>query len=414
MDINNEYLLVVNTYTSDAPWSNAIIEPVQHWMNELDVPVLIEHLNMLMVEDAEDFGMVEDAIFEKYGERTPKAILLLGNSSLLLRDRMRAQWGDVPMILCAEQEYYGPDSAYIYKHPIPAELRVPLTELADEYNLTVLQTRIFLKENVDLLRRLIPRLEEVMLIGDKRYVNQQLDDDMKQLMAREYPDLKYQYFSAENKTLDALLSRLDSIDIGTTGVLFSSWFSKTEIAGQAVLNANSYRVIANTIVPIFALKGSVMQNSGMVGGCFYDEETFLTHLKEDLFAVLAGTPSREIPFFIPSQAVPTFNYPALVQKEIAVGRCPSGSVFLGRPESFFQRYKYWLGGVFIVFLLSILFLYHRIRMLARLNEAQKQQVETSRELTSLFENMPVAYVKAKFLYNESGEIADMEDRKSVV
>ena len=128
---------------------------------------------------------------------------------------------------------------------------------------------MFLKDNVDLLRHLLPRLKEVILIGDDRYVNQQLDCDMKHLMADEYPNLEYCFYSAESMTLDSLLFRLNDIDIRTTGVLFSSWFSKFEIAGQPVLNANSYRVIANMNVPIFALKGSVMNNSGMLGGYQY-------------------------------------------------------------------------------------------------------------------------------------------------
>ena len=29
----SDYLLILNTYTSDAPWSNAIISPVLQWLN---------------------------------------------------------------------------------------------------------------------------------------------------------------------------------------------------------------------------------------------------------------------------------------------------------------------------------------------------------------------------------------------
>lgn len=405
---DGDYLLIINSYTSDAPWSNEIIEPVQKWMNESDTPVFIEHLNMLMVDDAEDFGMVENAIFKKYGKRIPKAVLLLGNPSLLLKDSIRSHWGDVPKILCGEHDYYGPDVAYIQKKPIPLEQRIPLTELADEYNLTVLNTRMFLQDNIDLLKRLIPKLKEVILIGDNRYVNQQLNYDMELLLAQKYPELEHRFFSAGNMSLDSLMYRLDSIDTATTGVLFSSWFSKTVVAGQAILNANSYRVIANLKVPIFALKGSVMHNSGMVGGCFYDEEEFKGHLRQILDSVTAGTPSRDIPFFIPQKVIPTFNYPALLQKEISPSKCPADSMFIGRPESYFQKYKYLFLGMMALVLLLIYILYHRIRILAQLNEAQRKQVETSRELTSLFENMPISYAKIKLLQDESGEVFDME------
>lgn len=406
--VNSDYVLVVNAYTSDAPWSNDIIEPVQRWMNEYDMPVLIEHLNMLMVDDAEEFGMVENAILEKYAKHGPRAILLLGNPALLLKDSIRSYWGDVPMILCAEHDFYGPDRAYIEKKPIPREQRIPLTELTAEYNLTVLNTKLFLQDNIELLKRIIPRLKDVILIGDNRYVNQQLYSDMEFLMGQKYPDLSSHFLSAGNMTLDSLMNRLDSIDTATTGILFSSWFTKTEIAGQPILNANSYRVIGNLNVPIFALKGSVMRNTTMVGGCFYDEEDYLSHLRQSLLSVLSGKPSRDIPFFIPQKAIPTFNYPALLQKGISVSQCPADSVFIGRPESYFQKFKYLFLGGMVVILLLILLLYHRVRILAKLNEVQQKQVETSRELTYLFENMPIAYAKVKLLLNDSGGFSEMK------
>ena len=143
-----------------------------------DLPVLIEHLNMLMVGNADDFTMVEESIFRKHANHTPKAVLLLGNPSLLLKEAIRAHWGDIPLILCAEDDFYGPPQAYIEKKSIACEQRVPLSTLSDEYNLTVLHAKMFLKDNVDLLRHLLPRLKEVILIGDDRYVNQQLDCDM--------------------------------------------------------------------------------------------------------------------------------------------------------------------------------------------------------------------------------------------
>lgn len=408
LNTHSDYVLIVNTYTPDAPWSNDLIEPVQKWMNETNTPVFIEHLNMLMINDAEDFSIVEEATLSKYANHAPKAILLLGNPSLLLKDNIRNYWGDVPMILCAEHDFYGPDQAYIRKEPIAPEDRMPFSSLTDQYNLTVLNTRIFIPDNIHMLQKLFPRMREVVLIGDNRYVNQQLDYDTKRLMAKEYPDLDYHYYSAGEMTLDSLMAQLDSVETGSTGILFSSWFTKTEIAGQAILNANSYRVIANMSAPVFALKSSIMSNSGMVGGCFYDEEYFLQQLKQTLAAVIAGTPAREIPSFIPQEAVPTFNYPALIQNGLSEKQCPRNSVFIGRPENYLQKYKYLLLGGAIIILVFIVSLYHRIRILRKLSEVQQKEVETSCELTSLFENMPIAYTKTNFIYGKSGEIVDME------
>lgn len=412
LNAKNDYLLIINTYTSDAPWSNAIIEPVQKWVSAgRNVAVFVEHLNMLIVNDSTEFGLLKDAFFKKYSDKAPKGVLLLGNSTVLLRDEIRTRWGNVPMVLCAEEEYFGPDEAYIYKRPIPKEKRVPLSTLTDKYNLTVLQTKMFPRENIDLLQQMIPGLKEVLLIGDGRYVNQQLDYDMRRLIAQEYPGLKYRFLSAADTSLEELMSLLENINPAETGVLFSSWFRQSNIAGSAVLNANSFRVIANLPIPVFALKSSVMNNSGMVGGCFYDETDFENNLRKALLSVLANTsPLRETPFFIPEKAVPTFNYPSLLLKGFSVDQCPPGSLFLERPETFYQQHRILIiaSGILLVTLLIFGFLYHRIRTLKMLNQAQLREFETTRELTNLFDNMPVAYMKAELLYNASGELVDME------
>lgn len=407
--LKNDYLLVINTYTADAPWSNALITPIQRGVSvKRDMAVFVEHLNMLFIKDTTEFNRVADSLFGKYTERAPKSVLLLGNAVLPLKDKIRAHWGDIPLILCAEEDFFGPDTYYINRKAIPEEERVPLSTLTDSYNMTVLQTKMFPQENVELLKRMIPGLKEVLLIGDGRYVNQQLDYDIRRMIKREYPELKYRFLSAADMSLEELMALLAKTNTASTGVLFSSWFQKSDIAGIPILNANSFRVIANLDVPVFALKNAVMDNSGMVGGCFYDNSVFENHLKQTILSVLANTPSREIPFFIPSEAIPTFNYPSLLLKGIPVDRCPPRSLFLDRPQSFYQQYKGLIIGVLTTILVIFIFLYQRIRTLKILNEAQQQQMVMNRELANLFDNMPVSYMKAKLLRDTSGEIADME------
>ena len=168
--INKDYLLVVNTYTSDASWSNAVLEPIRHWAANDNRTIFIEHLNMLMIDNLAEFREVEADLFEKYSDKAPKAILLLGNSSLLLRDGLRAHWGDISIVVCTEEKYIGPDLAYIDKKPVSEKEQIPLIELADSYNMTVIQSEMFLQDNISLMRRMIPDMKKVILIGDGRYI----------------------------------------------------------------------------------------------------------------------------------------------------------------------------------------------------------------------------------------------------
>lgn len=116
--ISKDYLLIVNTYTSDAPWSNGILDPIRHWATNDNRDIFIEHLNMLMIDNLAEFREVEADLFEKYKTKVPKAVLMLGNSSMLLKDGIREHWGDVSVVICAEEKYIGPDMYYIDKKPI--------------------------------------------------------------------------------------------------------------------------------------------------------------------------------------------------------------------------------------------------------------------------------------------------------
>lgn len=115
-------------------------------------------------------------------------------------------------------------------------------------------------------------------------------------------------------TTDSLLFKLNTTDRNTTGVLFSSWFTRQTFAGGDLLMANTFQVISNATIPIFALGDAVMLNSRMLGGYFYQQQTFDKQLKTTLDAVLTGKAPRDIPFYIP-EGQPVFDYPTLLQKE---------------------------------------------------------------------------------------------------
>ncbi len=379
----NDYLLIINTYSSNAPCSNAIINSVQQRLSvDNTTAVYVEHLNTLLIDNQEEFNKVKQGIFAKYAAGAPKIVLLIGNPVLILLEDIRSRWGDVPIIATAEMDFVSSDMANLQTTAIPEEKRVPISELVDKYNLTFLQSRLFLRDNVELLKHMIPTLKKVLLLGDGCYVNQQLHYDMKHMMAKQYPDLEYEFISAADITTEELLARLNTIDTKTTGVLFSSWSCVSNVGGATILETYSFRVIANIPIPIFAFKQAVMENSGMVGGCIYDEPKLLACLQQIFTQIRSGMQPRDIPFFIPEKPVPTFNYPSLLQRNFSVEDCPAGSVFLGRPQSFWQQHKYLLlfGGLTVVMLLVLFFIRNYIRSLKALNKAQQEQVETSHKL----------------------------------
>lgn len=408
-DSNKDYLLVLNSYTSDATWSNALITPIQQ---ELvvgsNLNFYVENMNMLMIDDSTKLNKFKESFFPRY-PHAPKAILLLGNSSFIMCDDCKKHWGDdIPLVLCAELPYLSPTENYIKKRPVEITMQVPLEQLTESYNLTMLETKNYLPENVDLMQKIIPGMKTLTFIGDGRYINQQLDHDLRILLKKSHPNLKYEFLSAAQITTDSLLHKLNSADINTTGVLFSSWFTRQTFAGGDLLMANTFQVISNTTIPIFALGDAIMPNSRMIGGYFYQQQTFNKQLKATLNAVLSGKAPRDIPFYIPD-GQPIFDYPRLLQKEVNTQLCPAGSIFLNLPKTALEKYKYHLialGILFIILILYTLYQFSRIKSLKALKTAQQKEIEANAELSNLFENMPVLYCKVRLIHNQAGEVVD--------
>lgn len=111
-----------------------------------DVSMNVEYMNILTIETPEILNQYKENLFSTYGNNPPKAVLMLGNAPLILRDDMRRHWGDIPLIVCAESRYIGPDSTYMYNQIIPYKDRIYLKDLRNEYNMTFLAARAFIPE----------------------------------------------------------------------------------------------------------------------------------------------------------------------------------------------------------------------------------------------------------------------------
>lgn len=403
-----DYLLVVNSYTSDMPWSMAIINPLRKYIaSKPEVDIYLEHMNVLLIDDSVNLRDYSRFLFRQY-HYPPKAIVLLGASALMLGEEFKAHWGeDVPVVLCTERDFFAPLETYMNKQPIPADEKLSFSSLRSDYNITVLQARCDINRTFQIMRRMLPEMNSLLVLGDTRYVNKQLDYDLRELLRASYPDMKYEYVAAEHVSTDSLMMRMEQMEMRKTGVLFASWFVRRIFRGHSVLMANGYQVIANSPLPVFALEGAALSGSMMVGGYFHKQDEYNAHLLDVVDKVLAGKQPKDIPYYVP-EAFPIFDYPTLEQNGFTTEMCPSDSIFLNRPESFWSKHWAVVIGCVSSFILLLLYFYqsNRLKTLKAMREAQQKEIETTQELASLFANMPVTFSREQLIRDEQGKIID--------
>ena len=368
------------------------------------VTLYVEHLNMLLVENDSILEEAKRNLFDKYEGRSPRMLLLLGNPALLLRDEYRKVWGDIPIVLCAQEDYLDSYEAYIHRRPSTPEERTPLSYLVDPYNLVYLYADLYIPENIRLMKQMIPGMKEFIFIGDGRKVNQDNSALIEQELNTKYPDIKYKFWSAENMTTNQLLDSLYFVDTKTTGVLFASWFYKYAFAGTSMLATNSHKLIAATSVPIFSLSmvNIASGKEGMLGGYTYNQDRYDAALIQTISDVLKDKQARHIPCYIPTDGAPVINYEILVRDGLSLSTCPANTRFLNKPPTFWEHYRYFiLGTLFSILLITLLFLY-RIRNLNALKKAQQNEIDAMATYKMLVNNMPILYMQEELVTDKNG------------
>ena len=399
-----DYVLILNSYNESAPWSNSITSPIMHKISELkDIDAYIEHLNLFMVNDSVMVDRFPQMLLNKYGKTPPKLLVLLGSMSMIFREEIKEMWGDVSILVCDSDTYIYTEEYYRKQDVTTPENKIHVDSLRDDYNITFMHTPAYLKESVKLMTRMIPNMKKLIFLGDGIYPNPEYNKQLKNIIARDFPYLQYQFISSYNYTLPELYNALRNAD-KETGVLVSTWFAETLTSQQMLINA--YRSLSSISSPLFSIRYAGMDDGGMVGGYMYNEKIFINELLRNVSQILNGKPAREIPFFVPADAHPTFNYTTLVNKGLNPKLCPQNSIFYDKPENFLKKYIWVIAGIFITLLLIALIQQKRIQMLKELRRVQKQEFENQIKYTNLIDNMPILYMKEKVIRNENGNIVE--------
>lgn len=403
-DFSNNSILIINSYTETSLWSNDFIDPIykEYSTQKSHLEIYTEHMNMLTIEDEETLEQYKEGLFQKYENASPKLIILLGNSAwVLLQKEFEKYWKNVPVILCAEKEYTGPDSIYLKKLFIPKSIREPLKNYHGDIPLTILHTPFQIEKTIDLMKTLIPQMNKLVFLSDKRCISVQCRRKADEVIQTKYPAIRIEHLVAGDITNDALIDSLKNFDT-QTGILFFSWFKKEQQQGNTILTSNISRLLSNySKAPIFTLHNNALETNGLIGGCFWPKEiiktTILKAIKEELTSHTKGTRLVEM-----STPGPFINYIDFKDAGLNMDQCPPDTVFSMKPPTFFQQNRYYILIVGFILLLCILYL----MWIKKIASERGRRLNAMMNYSSLIENMPILYAKEELIYDAEGHITD--------
>lgn len=334
-------LLIINGYHDGAPWAQDIINPVLFDISKRDnfyAPEVI-YLSNTLIHNEEDFRVMEDGLFNRFREKKPDYLVLVGNFAFSLRDRIVREWGDVPMLLVCQSLEYGTERFYytdINAEEECEDLR-PLSELQGKYNFSAIHIPNLYRQTIDMMRRMFPKMDKLVFVADGLYINRHLNHEIRDYMKANYPSIDYEWLLAADETSEQLQQYLLSKDYNI-GLLLSTWFyERMTIHGYPQLIAGDAHLIKSVRHPVFGLRSAYF-SYGITGGVFPSPEEFSADLKAGLADLISGADMAKVPFRSVEMQVPIVNYEKLERCGLTEKDCPEGTVFLNKPKTLWEQY----------------------------------------------------------------------------
>lgn len=395
-------LLIINSYNEQAAWSNSIIVSIMQEVGKMsNTSAYVSHLHSILIKNDSLYQHSVNTLFQRYENTKPHSVVLIGNMAFTLRDRIKEEWGDIPIILCAGRDSY---TSPRYNYPeyesaeIPKDSIFSISGLKDKYNFTFILCPTYCKETIDMMIKIQPGIKTFIFAADKLFINRIHEKEIKSYLSSSYPNIEYKrIYPNSNPAVPNLRKYLLTNEDPTVGMLFGSWFCVREnLLGHLItMSTEDYRFIMSANKGVFTLRESFLAEGGFIGGYFYDNDATIKHLLQCLRSIINGREARNIPFYTPEKSYPVIDYNALKQRGMSEKLCPPNTLFINKPPTLWQRYKLQISICLLI--LSVLGIVSYIK-----HKFQQKEIMLLRSHNKLLENMPVFYVQEQVMFNENG------------
>ncbi|WP_303742270.1 sensor histidine kinase, partial [uncultured Muribaculum sp.] len=350
------------------------------------------------------FDNMSRGIFDRFVDRKPDYLVLVGDFAFTLRDSIVERWGDVPMLLVVQSEQYGMrDYYYTYideNEEMNPDRLYPLESIHDDYNFSIVVTPNLYKETVDMMAYMFPDMNKLVFVADALYQNRQLNQQLREYLSKEYPDMDYEWLVANEENSRALQQYLNNTD-HNIGMLLSTWFfERMTVHGHPQLIAGEARMISGAHRPVFGLRAAYL-NYGITGGYFPSPDEMQKKIHAGLLDLISGKDMRKVPFRKVADSYPIVNYNHLMRDGIPESSCQPGTVFMNRPKSAWELYHTYIiaGGIVLLAIMAVI--------VARVM-FQNRRIAMLRAHERLLNNMPVGFSQAKVVRGNDGNVVDIE------
>ena len=325
-------VLVISTGSRLAPGFIMIDQQLQQMLGQMQSPrieMYAENLDIVRFPADRTRRVFNDYLSAKYAETPPDLVMLifvgnLGVTATVLEDIFPG----TPIIVAGFSE-----------ESFPPERFGP--------RVSGFVQRIDPGATLELIERLHPRLERLVVIGGTAEVDRESFDRAREAARRLAGRIRVDFWN--DMSMQAIRQAVTALP-ANTAVLYTRLFR--DGAGQAFIASEVGRWLGQAAnAPVYVLSDPSF-GTGAVGGALASAETFGRKAAELARRLLTDSALSQVPFEIRTDTVPTFDWRALQRWHIDERLLPEGSVLRFKQVSTWEQYRWYIVAAIMVILLQ--------------------------------------------------------------
>lgn len=381
-------VLFLNSINFNLPWAKNMYWLMHDSLKKEGIEVKAESLSVPALRTQGEVEAVIDRLREKYST-PPTAIVFIGDPGwIVCRELFDDIWKDVPVIVTHARDRLPATLDVLISHEkLTPENTVNASEWRKGYNLTALKENYYVKETIQLMLDLMPKMKKVAFISDDRYISEMARRDVENAVSSSFPHLQLDQLATTHISTEMLLDTLRNYD-DTTGVIYYSWFESHNKNDNNYLFDHIQDIIYNFVrTPMFLITAEDLSTDTFAGGYYVTSESFCHSLLEILNRVLKGEAPRDMPGESVGKPAAVLNYTVLQTHDIPSKLYPKNAIYVHLPKSFVQQYEeeiIWFCIILMIISIAVALYIHVLKKTRSHFRQAKEQAEKASQLKSAF------------------------------
>ena len=377
-------IVVLHSINFEESWTKQTYLDIERKFGEEGFTVKAIPLQIPGIRTMEGFQEKRTMILERVPV-PPTLVVCIGDPSwLVARPLFDKEWKDIPSIICYARDYMYPKEEYqIDLDKNVLDTLVPITDVVKGYNATFIKYPVYIKQTIELIKKLQPELTKLAFIFDRRYISQQTKADVEAVLRKDFPGIQFEPLSTTSISSENLLDRLASFD-NKTGVLYYSWYRTRKDNENRYLVDNVQKMTNSfSVPPIFTLQDVQTENGNFAGGYYVSPEDYAQVTVNTIEMILSGKDSKEIPIQTAETPRAYLNYQHLLLHQIDPGLYPPNATYFQEPPGFLQKYKIHIISLLVILALLITIGILRVRLFIQKQKAKDKELQIARQAQDL-------------------------------